>query len=123
MKKKMISAAILTFAAVVFFVSKNNSLSNILESNVAALVEVSNAEYKIKCNGSTELIVEEWVETHTYNSSKKGYVSYSQNNYCGVEGHPSCSNNMDKCKKSNHTQKCYHPTSSYPLYWPSSDPL
>ena len=124
MKKIFIGAAILSFAALLFFSSKNNSLSNVLEDNVDALVEVSNAEYKIKCNPYySEIAVEEWVEDYDGNSSKKGYIGWSENNYCGVSGHSSCNNDMSKCKKSNHSKKCYHPTYSYPNYWKSGDPL
>lgn len=123
MKKIFIGTGLLSFAAVILFISKNNSLSNILESNVDALVEVANAEYKIKCNGYTQIAVEEWIEDYSSNSSKRGYCSTNGHNYCGVEDHPSCSNSMSKCKRSNHTYKCYHPTNAWPLYWQSSDPL
>lgn len=119
MKKLFIGAAFLSFAAILFFVSKNNSLSNILESNVDALVEVANAEYKIKCNGSTETVVQEYLETYDWQSTKMGYVDPpSQNKYCGVKDHYSCSLNQYKCHKSNHTSYCYHPHR-----YPSSSPL
>ena len=119
MTKLFIGAAILSFAALLFFSSKNNSLSNVLEDNVEALVEVANAEYKIKCNGYTETAVQEYLETYSSNSSKYGFVDPpSQNLYCGVSGHYSCSLYQYKCKKSNHNSYCYHPHS-----YPSSSPL
>lgn len=123
MKKIVISVVLVSFTAFIVLVLKQKSVKTLLESNVDALVEVSNSEYKIKCNGYTQTAVEEWIESYSNNSSKMGYISTNGHNYCGVEGHPSCGNEMYKCKKSKHTEKCYHPTDTWPLHWPSSDPL
>lgn len=102
------------------FVSKETSVKNVIESNVEALVEVSNAEYLMMCNGYFHMAVEEWLEKYDFKSCKFGYCYFSNYDYCGVKEHPACSSPMYKVRKSSHTEKCYHPKFAGPYEWPLS---
>ena len=109
MKKKMICAMVVCAAIASFLFANKNNVSEVVASNVEALVDkTGNEEYSKGCKG---YLIEEWIEKYQKGTNVCMYTSSN--------GQLGCDNNYTMCWskpeaiKGDRKRTCWHTTFSW----------